>query len=58
MSTGPAPPPVWNAAEPTPALEVMAQATAWPKVVTPAAAIIPPTSAAPVSVSAATAAAR
>jgi hypothetical protein len=36
----------------------MAQATAWPKVVTPTAAITPPTSAAPVSASAATAVAR
>ena len=49
---------MWNAAEPTPALEVMAQATACWKVVTPTAAITPPTSAAPVSVSAATAVAR
>ena len=49
MSTGPAWPPVWLAAAPMPAGEVIAQATACWNGVTPSAAIMPPTSAAPVS---------
>ena len=55
MSAGPAPPPVWNAAEPTPALEVIPHATACWNGVTPSAAMTPPTSAAPVSARVATA---
>ena len=55
MSAGPASPPVWLAAAPTPAGEVIAQATAHWKGVIPSAAITPPTSAAPVSSSVRTA---
>ncbi len=46
---------MWKAAEPTPALDVIAQATARPRELTPSAAMIPPTSAAPVSASVSTA---
>ncbi len=58
MSAGPAWPPVWNAARPTPAGEVMAQATACSNGVTPRAAMIPPTSSAPVSARISTASCR
>ena len=55
MSAGPASPPVWLAAAPMPAGEVIAQATACWNGVVPSAAITPPTSAAPVSSSVRTA---
>jgi len=49
VSAGPTWPPVWNAARPTPAGEVIAQATACSNGVTPRAAMMPPTLSAPVS---------
>ncbi len=55
MSAGPARPPVWKAALPTPSLDVMAAATAFSQSVSPSAYMMPPTLAASISPSSRTA---
>lgn len=49
VSAGPASPPVWKAALPTPIFDVMAAATASSQAFSPSACMMPPTFCAPVS---------